>query len=102
MESQYTRKEVLELLDINANKLNRYQKQGLFQISYDESGRRIFNSFHLKLIKEIQQYEQMGFDTREIHTILNMSEAELSVFLKDYLKQLNKQASLVKEFLKQA
>ena len=91
MSDYKTLKEVCELLNVTRRIVQGYEKKGLVHTDFkDKYGHLLYDETAVKRITMIRFYQKMGFELKEIASLLDCSKNKL-------VKQLNRQLDTIRQ-----
>ena len=90
-----TLKEVCELVGVTRRAIQGYEKARLVTVTgRNKYGHLLYDESAVKRIKEIKQYQDFGFEVKEIKMLLNAPKV-------DYLKMMEKRLEAMQMVLQQ-
>lgn len=80
--------EVSKLVGVSRRTLQYYDNEGLLDVKRSKNNYRLYDENALERIWKIMLYKEMGFNLKEIHELLLLSENEQKDYLKGHMQKI--------------
>ena len=89
--------EVSKLVGVSRRTLQYYDNEGLLDVKRSKNNYRLYDENALERIWKIMLYKEMGFNLKEIHELLLLSENEQKDYLKGHMQKIEEEINALQD-----